>query len=113
MPLDLGGATLIDVDEASKGREEGPEAVAHVCKAQTLVAKSSMQVTMAATKVRAMVTKVKLAMALAAGTGEGGEVGSFATQESIPITSKVCLLRMERCLKLLEDFVPLEVKEEA
>lgn len=69
--------------------------------------------TRAATKAKAAIVKVKQAMAPTVDASEGGEVGPSITQESISIPEKVHLLGMERCLRILEDYIPPKIKEEA
>lgn len=72
-----------------------------------------MQVTMVAVKGRMVVTKVKRAIASSIDLGKVREAGPSTTQKSTPVPSEIHLPRMERCLRLLEDSILLEVKKEA
>lgn len=62
--------------------------------------------TRAAIKAKVVVAKVKQASVPMAYAGEGRETRTFATQESAPTSNEVHLLKMEGCLKLLEDSIP-------
>lgn len=71
------------------------------------------RVTRAATLANKAVVRVRQVAAPVMDASKGGEARLPVTQENSSTPSKVHLLGMEKCLKLLEDFVPSESKEEA
>lgn len=115
-PKDLAGIVQLGTHEASKMEERGlatvVEAQAEVSKAQALVVKTLRLVTKVAVKAKGAVFKVKWVVALVVDASEDREVGPSTAQESAPTFSEVRLLGMEGCLRLLEDSVPPEIKEE-
>lgn len=72
-----------------------------------------MRVTRAAMTVKMVIVKVKQTMTPMVGTGKGKGLVLSMAQESKSIPDEVHLLGMARCLSLLEDSIPLEIKEEA
>lgn len=65
------------------------------------------------TKAKVAVAKVMRVVAPMTGIDNGGGPMPSMSQESESIPNVVCLLRVVRCLNLLEDYIPLEIKEEA
>lgn len=74
---------------------------------------SLVQVTRVSIQAKITIAMVSCAAASTVDVGKKGEARSFITRESVPIPSEVHLIGMERCLKILKDSFPLEVKEEA
>lgn len=80
--------------------------------ARALVEGPLVRVTKVTTQAKAVVAKVKWAMAPTVDVGEGGEARPPITLKSTSTLGEACLPKIEGCLKFLEDSIPLEIKEE-
>lgn len=89
------------------------EAQAKACRAQAPMAESQRRMTQFVTKAKVTFSKVKWVVAPVVDVGKGGRMMPSMNQGGESAPGEVCLLGVARCLNLLEDSIPLEVKEEA